>query len=402
MKHRDVAALPPDLRFPVFEIVLRTTEGVDEYEDIVNYYRETYIPGEKVVALSVLGYGSSLELVRRTLAFAMSREVRTQDILSAIATLRSSVVGRAELWNFMRHHWDVLYERHCDDIGFLDYFVLLSIESFSTLERYREVQAFFANKDTSAYDRILATCLEGIRMNILWLERDCKDVEQWLKLNGYLNIGAGADGHERQHLSMMSSIQAGAVNGMYGHELSGHGISTFTATTPSTTNTTASSPNSNVTTGTLVSGAGSVTTTTSAGSTSGASSGASTPSSGLKYPHGGIYSQHATHVPSEVYLDGVGQASEEQAQQLLQLQHDQQQHELRLQQEYQRQLQLQQQQMQQYGLGHVHSHGHSHSHVHGHGHGHSHRQFNSRPPEQRPRTLEREMELLSMSGDYEF
>jgi len=186
MRNRDVSAIPPDLRFPVFEIIMRATEGVEEYEDIVNYYRETFIPAEKVVALSVLGYGQSLELVRRTLAFAMSSEVRTQDILTAIATLRSSVIGRAELWNFMRHHWDILYERHCDDIGFLDYFVVLSIESFSTIERYHEVQSFFANKDTTTYDRILATCLEGIRMNILWLERDCKDVEEWLQANGYL------------------------------------------------------------------------------------------------------------------------------------------------------------------------------------------------------------------------
>ncbi|KAF9383414.1 hypothetical protein CPB97_006477 [Podila verticillata] len=186
MRNRDVSAIPPDLRFPVFEIIMRATEGVEEYEDIVNYYRETFIPAEKVVALSVLGYGQSVELVRRTLAFAMSSEVRTQDILTAIATLRSSVIGRAELWNFMRHHWDILYERHCDDIGFLDYFVVLSIESFSTIERYHEVQSFFANKDTTTYDRILATCLEGIRMNILWLERDCKDVEEWLQSNGYL------------------------------------------------------------------------------------------------------------------------------------------------------------------------------------------------------------------------
>lgn len=186
MRNRDMSAIPPDLRFPVFEIIMRATEGVEEYEDIVNYYRETFIPAEKVVALSVLGYGQSLELVRRTLAFAMSSEVRTQDILTAIATLRSSVIGRAELWNFMRHHWDILYERHCDDIGFLDYFVVLSIESFSTIERYHEVQSFFANKDTTTYDRILATCLEGIRMNILWLERDCKDVEEWLQANGYL------------------------------------------------------------------------------------------------------------------------------------------------------------------------------------------------------------------------
>ncbi|KAF9364840.1 hypothetical protein BGX34_000189 [Mortierella sp. NVP85] len=212
IKDKDVSALPPDLRFPVFEIILRTTQGVEEYMDIVNYYRESFVPAEKVVALSVLGYGSSLELVQRTLAFAMSPEVRTQDILTAIATLRSSVVGRAELWNFMRQHWDMLYERHCDDIGFLDYFVVLSIESFSTLERYQEVQAFFANKDTSAYDRILATCLEGIRMNILWLERDCKDVERWLRDNGYLVDDPSSSASEDVgQIKAVSSRQDGIV-----------------------------------------------------------------------------------------------------------------------------------------------------------------------------------------------
>ncbi|KAG0338673.1 Aminopeptidase 2 mitochondrial [Podila horticola] len=189
MANGDMSAIPPDLRFPVFEIVLRTTVGTEEYEAVVNYYRETFIPGEKLVALTVLGYASSLELVRRTLAFAMSPEVRTQDILTAIATLRSSTMGRAELWDFMRLHWDVLYNRHCDDLRFLDYFVVLSIGSFSSLERYREVQAFFSTKDTSLYERILATCLEGIRKNILWLERDRQEVENWLKVNGYLTKG---------------------------------------------------------------------------------------------------------------------------------------------------------------------------------------------------------------------
>ncbi|KAF9387458.1 Aminopeptidase 2 mitochondrial [Podila verticillata] len=186
MANKDMSAIPPDLRFPVFEIVLRTTVGTEEYEAVVSYYRETFIPGEKLVALTVLGYANSQELVRRTLAFAMSPEVRTQDILTAIATLRSSMMGRAELWDFMRLHWDVLYNRHCDDLRFLDYFVILSIGSFSSLERYREVQAFFSTKDTSSYERILATCLEGIRKNILWLERDRQDVASWLRVNGYL------------------------------------------------------------------------------------------------------------------------------------------------------------------------------------------------------------------------
>lgn len=186
MANRDTSAIPPDLLFPVFEIVIKTTTGLDEYEAILAFYRETYSPGEKVVALTVLGYGNSPEMIQRTLAFAMSEEVRNADILSALATLRSSVMGRAELWNFMRQHWDVLYERHFDDLRFVEYFIMFSIGMFSTVEKYQEVQNFFANKDTSQCDRILANCLEGIRTRILWLERDREDVEVWLKSNGYL------------------------------------------------------------------------------------------------------------------------------------------------------------------------------------------------------------------------
>ncbi|KAF9335500.1 hypothetical protein BG006_011356 [Podila minutissima] len=262
MANKDMSAIPPDLRFPVFEIVLRTTVGTEEYEAVVSYYRETFIPGEKLVALTVLGYASSQELVRRTLAFAMSPEVRTQDILTAIATLRSSTMGRAELWDFMRLHWDVLYNRHCDDLRFLDYFVVLSIGSFSSLERYHEVQAFFSTKDTSLYERILATCLEGIRKNILWLERDRQEVENWLQVNGYLpkglHLGPGGDmmvetscGHlshadriaQQQHFYNVSSgvHQAHYVN-TNGVAQSIHGSSTTNTANSSRSSSFSSSP----------------------------------------------------------------------------------------------------------------------------------------------------------------
>ncbi|KAF9182056.1 hypothetical protein BGZ51_004994 [Haplosporangium sp. Z 767] len=343
MKDRDMSAIPPDLRFPVFEIVVRTTQGGGEYEAIVNYYRETFIPAEKVVALSVLGYGNSIELVRRTLAFAMSPEVRTQDILSAIATLRSSVIGRAELWNFMRLHWDVLTERHFGDIGFLDYFVVLSIESFSTLERYHEVQAFFANKDTSAYDRILATCLEGIRMNILWLERDCKDVEQWLRVNGYLSEG---------------NSNVSSVNGGTGYDGGASGsLDSALIAGPS------SSLDSSMTMGTIAHHgvAGSHSMNGVASSIAGANTGGMQP---------------------QMFPEGAGPGTGEHAHQLLLHQQSQ-----------------QQQQQRQHAVQHSHSRAHGHSHTHSHL---NYGQFHVRPQEYRPRTLEREMELLSMSGDYQF
>ncbi|KAG0307651.1 hypothetical protein BGZ98_010173 [Dissophora globulifera] len=383
MKDKNAAAIPPDLRFPVFEIVIRSTEGVDEYEDVVNYYRETFIPAEKVVALSVLGYGNSLELVRRTLAFAMSAEVRTQDILSAIATLRSSVVGRAELWNFMRHHWDVLYERHRGDIGFLDYFVVLSIESFSTLERYHEVQAFFANKDTSEYDRILATCLEGIRMNILWLERDCVNVEEWLRSNGYLatehgsieNLGIG---HNNSGLPAKAVIQdLGAANGLLGHDL-----------VPGTAAAAAAAVVAGRPAGLIKRGMSPSVSASITGTSSGDSSRTSTPANSTHCPQGSLYSQHGTYAHSQVYADIAGQGPEEQARQLLLLQKDQQQHELRMQHEFQ----LQQQQQQQPEQA---RHGQGHSYIHD-------PNYLNQAQDQRPRSLEHDMELLSMSGDYKF
>ncbi|KAF9132960.1 hypothetical protein BGW39_010951 [Mortierella sp. 14UC] len=222
MANRDTSAIPPDLLFPVFEIVLKTTTGLEEYEAIMAFYRETYSPGEKVVALTVLGYGNSPEMIQRTLAFAMSEEVRNADILSALATLRSSVMGRAELWNFMRQHWDVLYERHFDDLRFVEYFILFSIGMFSSVEKYQEVQNFFANKDTSQCDRILANCLEGIRTRILWLERDREDVEVWLKANGYLEAHAleEAEGSESSHAQHHHSRRASPLHAGHGLQLS--------------------------------------------------------------------------------------------------------------------------------------------------------------------------------------
>ncbi|KAF9274027.1 Aminopeptidase 2 mitochondrial [Mortierella alpina] len=350
IQHRDMSAIPPDLRFPVFEIVLRTTQGVDEYDAVVNYYRETFIPAEKVVALSVLGYGSSIELVRKTLSFAMSPEVRTQDILSAIATLRSSVVGRAELWNFMRHHWDVLYERHFGDIGFLDYLVSLSIESFSTLERYQEVQAFFANKDTSAYDRILATCLEGIRMNILWLERDCRDVEQWLVANEYLVRPADYE-HEAPSLAVPSTLDPVASITRPPAHVDGRAVTATDRRDVVNEEARITEP--------LIFATGIV-------------------KSPIQ-PNGQLY-QHETrqlnHTASHMSLSGISQTLDEQVRQLHQARHD-----------LQGPTQLREPPQQEV--------------LHGYNfQTHAHDRYSNR--QERPRTLEREMELLSMSGDYEF
>ena len=50
----------------------------------------------------------------------------------------------------------------------------------------QQVEAFFKDKDTSAFDQGLSQGLDAVRAKAKWLERDTKDVEQWLRENKYL------------------------------------------------------------------------------------------------------------------------------------------------------------------------------------------------------------------------
>lgn len=56
--------------------------------------------------------------------------------------------------------------------------------SLTTERDAQAVEAFFADKDTKAFDKALQQALDAIRANAKWIERDAGDVEQWLRQRG--------------------------------------------------------------------------------------------------------------------------------------------------------------------------------------------------------------------------
>lgn len=50
----------------------------------------------------------------------------------------------------------------------------------------QQIEAFFQDKDTSAFNQPLSQGLDAVRAKAKWLERDSKDVEQWLRERQYL------------------------------------------------------------------------------------------------------------------------------------------------------------------------------------------------------------------------
>ncbi|CEJ55612.1 Aminopeptidase 2 [Penicillium brasilianum] len=181
----DHSAIHPNIRGNVFSIVLKYG-GAKEYDVILKRFREAPTSDEKTTALRCLGVAEDPALVQRTLALAMSEEVRSQDIYMPLAGLRNHVTGIDARWTWLKENWDAIYKRLPPSLGMLGTVVQLSSSAFCTEAQLKEVEDFFSAKDTKGYDRAVSQSLDAIRAKVNWLQRDREDVESWLKNNQYL------------------------------------------------------------------------------------------------------------------------------------------------------------------------------------------------------------------------
>lgn len=59
--------------------------------------------------------------------------------------------------------------------------VTMCVSNFTTQAQADEVRAFFKGRETVGFDRALAQSLDSVQAKIAWVERDTKDVKEWLK-----------------------------------------------------------------------------------------------------------------------------------------------------------------------------------------------------------------------------
>ena len=61
-----------------------------------------------------------------------------------------------------------------------------SFGSLSSDDDIADIEKFFANKDCKVFERNYQQSLERVRTNAAWVKHDSKDIEDWLKANGFL------------------------------------------------------------------------------------------------------------------------------------------------------------------------------------------------------------------------
>ncbi|KAI8089940.1 aminopeptidase [Halteromyces radiatus] len=185
----DMDALHPNLRGPVYGIVLSNAANVEEenavWEKILQMYHNECLPtDQRLIALNSLGGAKSEALISRYLLMSLDeKEVRGQDSIYVFGSLAANPDARLLFWQFFTQNYDLLYSKFCKTISLFGAAVRSAVGGFSSLEKLEEIEAFFADKDTKEYARPLQQALEGARVNAKWLLRSKESVALWVQNN---------------------------------------------------------------------------------------------------------------------------------------------------------------------------------------------------------------------------
>lgn len=184
-KSGDRVALHPNLRSGVYSIVLQYG-GKDEYEALLKEYQTAKNSDERNAALRSIGRAKDPELIQRTLAYSLSKEVKEQDVYLPLAGLRAHREGIEAFWAWMKENWDQLKKKMPPSFTLLGSVVSMATSGFTKEEQLQDVEKFFSEKSTKGFDRNLAQSFDAIKAKQGWIGRDAEDVEEFLKANKYL------------------------------------------------------------------------------------------------------------------------------------------------------------------------------------------------------------------------
>lgn len=180
----DKSAIHPNIRGSVFGMSLKYG-GKEEYEAILDLFRNSNNGDERNTALRTLGRAKDPELIQRTLDMILSGEVKSQDLYLPASGLRSHPEGIEALYEWMTEKWPEVSKRLNGNANILGSMVTICTSSFAKQEQLDKVEEFFNNVDTKMFLQPLAQTKDAIRSKIAWVNRDRSDVASWVKDNGY-------------------------------------------------------------------------------------------------------------------------------------------------------------------------------------------------------------------------
>ncbi|KAK4703907.1 hypothetical protein P7C70_g2308, partial [Phenoliferia sp. Uapishka_3] len=184
LNDNDESGIPSDLRSSIYSQSVKYG-GEKEYLKVLEIYRDPPTPSHKGACMAALCATRDPVLLKRTFDFVLSDEVKNQDLSSFFSGLATNPLAKRDMWAFFKTNYDEITTRFKGNFS-IGSLVKLSFMTFSTVEDANDVEAFFKEKDTSAYSQPLSQGLDSVRSKASWLSKDAEDVKAWLKENKYI------------------------------------------------------------------------------------------------------------------------------------------------------------------------------------------------------------------------
>ncbi|EGW35036.1 uncharacterized protein SPAPADRAFT_58170 [Spathaspora passalidarum NRRL Y-27907] len=181
----DKKAIHPNLRASIFNVVAKNGD-LSTFDQLFNIYRNPQSVEEKIAALRAFGRFENDEVMEKVTGLLLQTDIiKQQDIYIPMQGLRAHRAGIEKLWAWLTVNWDRVYELLPPGLSMLGSIVTLATSGFTRPEQKKEVEEFFATKNTKGYDQGLAQSLDIITAKGKWAQREAESIYKWLEQNGY-------------------------------------------------------------------------------------------------------------------------------------------------------------------------------------------------------------------------
>lgn len=173
-----IGAVHADIRLAVY-VLTAQVGSAPEFGFFKRLYIETELPEEKQrIAQGLCSFNSPV-LIRKALAFSLSKEVRSQDAWRFYDYIAQNGAGHEELWDFIKQNYSELLARYGDG-GFLLGRIVKTLSVLHSKTLATDIQRFFSSHPKPGAERTVLQVLEHIELASTWKERDREAVKKFL------------------------------------------------------------------------------------------------------------------------------------------------------------------------------------------------------------------------------
>jgi len=151
--------------------------GTKQYDEIIALYKKAQNPEDRDRALSSLSGFRDKQLTRRTIAFAMSKDVRLLDGLDLLIAVAAKRESRAVGWPYIEAHWaEIMRKYPQDSLRSLPH----AASNVHSRKEESEVRTWFATHPMENCQSAVARMEEGMSLQLLRQERLGERIKKWM------------------------------------------------------------------------------------------------------------------------------------------------------------------------------------------------------------------------------